>query len=272
MLHGLVSAKYPETDEAEFVDNVTRHLQRGQFLLLIIGDGIREGVENIVDFVQRHSGLHFNLALVEAALYRDTHGRIIVQPRIIARTEILKRFVFEAGEAPDCTRVKPVDGDELSEPQRENLRYWAAVLDGFSFFDVTVEVPKITKNLNLYVPVNLPKTGKWDLYFSGYLSRSQGSIGCYLMRDKNKPHAVRIYEQISVALDELRLEAGGDLEFWTNKDGNPRVGFHSNEDLPFGLPEDSAGFRESVRWMRKKLDLLVSTVNPRLKQMLRSKG
>ena len=54
--------------EAEFVDNVTRHLKRGEFLLLIVGDGIREDVEHIVDFVQRHSGLHFNLALVEAAL------------------------------------------------------------------------------------------------------------------------------------------------------------------------------------------------------------
>lgn len=53
---------------------VARHLRRGEFLLLIIGDGIREGVESIVDFVQRHSGLHFNLALVEAALYRDTQS------------------------------------------------------------------------------------------------------------------------------------------------------------------------------------------------------
>ena len=39
--------------------------------MLIVCDDSREGVENIVEFVQRHSGLHFNLALVEAALYRD---------------------------------------------------------------------------------------------------------------------------------------------------------------------------------------------------------
>ena len=40
-------------------------------------------MEKIVDFVQRNSGLHFKLALVEAALYRDTASRIIVQPRIL---------------------------------------------------------------------------------------------------------------------------------------------------------------------------------------------
>ncbi len=71
VLYELVRRDVPEINEAAFVDNVTRHLKRGEFLLLIIGDGIREGVESIVDFVQRHSGLHFNLALVEAALYRD---------------------------------------------------------------------------------------------------------------------------------------------------------------------------------------------------------
>ena len=70
LLFDLVRATDPDVDEGVFVDNVTRHLRRGEFLLLIIGDGIREGVENIVDFVQKHSGLHFNLALVEAALYR----------------------------------------------------------------------------------------------------------------------------------------------------------------------------------------------------------
>ena len=64
----LVRAHAPDVDEAQFVDNVSRHLRRGEYLLLIIGDGIREGVESIVNFVQNHSGLHFNLALVEAAL------------------------------------------------------------------------------------------------------------------------------------------------------------------------------------------------------------
>lgn len=71
VLFDLVRNENEVLNENDFVDNVSRHLKRGEFLLLIVGDGIQEGVENIVDFVQRHSGLHFNLALVEAALYRD---------------------------------------------------------------------------------------------------------------------------------------------------------------------------------------------------------
>lgn len=97
VLYELVRDADPEVDEAAFVDDVTRHLRRGGFLLLIIGDGIRGGVESIVDFIQWHSGLHFNLALIEAALYRDTHDRVIVQPRILARTELVRRVVYEVG-------------------------------------------------------------------------------------------------------------------------------------------------------------------------------
>ena len=272
VLHELVDARYPKTDEAVFVDNVARHLRRGEFLLLIIGDGIREDVENIVDFVQRYSGLHFNLALVEAAIYRDANDRVIVQPRTIARTEIVKRFVFEVGKTIDTPQDDSEDQDELSDLQKENIRFWTAVLDGLSFSDVTVELPTVTKESNLHVHVNSPGIGNWDLYFAGYLNRSSRSIGCYLTRAKGNPHAVRIFEQAQDALHELREEIGGDLDAWINKSRNPRIGFYREENLPFELSDDSADFQDSVNWMQEKLDLLVSTVHPRLKQMLRNKG
>ena len=60
VLYDMVRENYPNLNETEFVDNVTRFLRRGEFLLLIIGDGIQEGLENIVNFVQKHTGLHFN--------------------------------------------------------------------------------------------------------------------------------------------------------------------------------------------------------------------
>lgn len=142
ILYELVRSQAPDLDEADFVDNVSRHLGRGEFLLLIIGDGVREGVENIVDFVQRHSGLHFTLALVEAALYRDTGDRIIVQPRCLARTEVVSRLVFRDGEA----RPEPDGADEPpSDREQENARFWTAVLRDYAFSDVAVEVPDVTR-------------------------------------------------------------------------------------------------------------------------------
>jgi hypothetical protein len=85
-----------EIEESEFVDSVSRNLKSGKFLLLIVGDGIREGVENISNFLQKHASLNFTFALVEEACFLlpdEQGGGILVQPRTIAKTEIIERSV-----------------------------------------------------------------------------------------------------------------------------------------------------------------------------------
>ncbi len=47
----IVSEAHGDVQEHIFIDAVARRLKRGEFLLLIIGDGIREGVEDIVSYV-----------------------------------------------------------------------------------------------------------------------------------------------------------------------------------------------------------------------------
>jgi hypothetical protein len=82
-------------DEAAFVDRVSRHLRNGEFLLLIIGDGIRENTENIAAFLDKYAGLSFAFGLVEERLFAlPGKDQILVQPRILARTvEIGRLFV-----------------------------------------------------------------------------------------------------------------------------------------------------------------------------------
>lgn len=88
----------PDLGEAAFIDTVTRTLRRGAFLLLVVGDGIREGVETLTAFLQRTPSLHFSLALVELALYRpndDEDWPLLIQPRTVARTAEVVRAVIE---------------------------------------------------------------------------------------------------------------------------------------------------------------------------------
>ena len=240
--------------------------------MLIIGDGIREGVESIVDFVQQHSGLHFNLALVEAALYRDKQDQIIVQPRIVTRTEIVPRYTLEASGPSDTPPKTNEDDTELTDRQLENRQFWAAVLEDFTFSDVSIDVPNVSKESFIIFKGGNPEVGNWVLRFNGFLQRtSPPCMGCYLTCNRDNPRAFRIFENIKNDMEALRLEMGGELEFWTNKGGLPRIGLHRGEQLPFGKPESSIEFRESVQWMREKLDLLVSTIHPRLQRMLRDK-
>jgi hypothetical protein len=80
-------------DEASFHDAVSRNLRRGRFLLLIVGDGIREGVESLTEFLQQHPGMHFTLGIVELALFEVPTRGYIAQPRVLARTTNIDRGI-----------------------------------------------------------------------------------------------------------------------------------------------------------------------------------
>ena len=60
-LFDLVHQRYPDVDEAEFVDGISRCLSKGQFMLLIVGDGIREGASSIANFLNDLGNLHLSL-------------------------------------------------------------------------------------------------------------------------------------------------------------------------------------------------------------------
>ncbi len=74
----------PEVDEQQFNDALTANLRRGRFLLLIVGDGIREGVEAIAEYLQLHAGLHFSLAEDAASIAAEIDPDRAVLTRCIS--------------------------------------------------------------------------------------------------------------------------------------------------------------------------------------------
>lgn len=85
-------------DDKSFIDQVSHNLRSGRFLLLIAGDGIHEEVERMAGYLQQFPTLGFALGLVEMAIYRtrpNSTEPIFVQPRILARTQVVARTVIE---------------------------------------------------------------------------------------------------------------------------------------------------------------------------------
>ena len=79
------------------MDAVERRLRTGRPLLLIIGDGIREGVEALTAHLQLHAGLHVGLALLDLSLWRNPDGGLFVVPRVpITRCRVPHQSLFLA--------------------------------------------------------------------------------------------------------------------------------------------------------------------------------
>ncbi len=85
-------------DESSLVDTVGRNLREGRFMLLVVGDGIRENVERMVDdFLSKAPLLRFTWALMELQLFRTVIGQEelhLVIPRRVARTKEIPRTVI----------------------------------------------------------------------------------------------------------------------------------------------------------------------------------
>ena len=93
-------SRFPDADEVAFVDGVRRSLSTGDFLLIIAGDGIRYGAESLVAFLERFGHLRFGLALVEVAAYKLPDGSTLLQPRVVAKTELLQRTLLMGPSGP----------------------------------------------------------------------------------------------------------------------------------------------------------------------------
>lgn len=111
-----------DLEEAQFVDAVQRRLRTGRVLLLIIGDGIQEGVEALTEHLQMHAGIHAGMALVDLSVWSDPAGGLLIVPRVPMRTVVIERGIVTvdaaAGllvQAPTATvidRPRPVTASE----------------------------------------------------------------------------------------------------------------------------------------------------------------
>ncbi len=259
-LFELAQAKAPGLSEAKFADDVTRNLRRGRFLLLIIGDGIREGVESIVDFLQQYTGLQFTMALIEAAVYKLPSAETLIQPRILARTVIVNRTVVELVGENVRARHEVAEEAELSETGETNLRFWEALLSGLSLQDAAQKLPEPTTHSNLFFMFGFTS----EIWITAFISRSDRKYGVFVSRSTGSTFGEEAFGHLMDNLKDLQQECGDDLATWVNRQGLPRIGFSHTADFL----ADPNKVQVCSDWLWERTDILVSSVRPRVARLL----
>ena len=169
--------------EREFVDAVSRSLREGRFLVLIAGDGIREGVQSLTDLVNRSATKAFSFGLIEVALYRFGRGRFAIQPRVLAETEVVTRhmtivnmkgeagpvIVEDVGDEPELARQEAQNGG------KEHLRAWWQPVLKMKFDDPEQEAPFWVATNN--VVLNTPFPG---IQFKAFAMVDRSWIGVFV--------------------------------------------------------------------------------------------
>ena len=85
---------YSNEDEADFIDIVTKNIENARFLLMIVGDGIREGVEKMVSFLNNNPTMQYRFALCELEVFELENGDRLVIPNLTLKTNVVERGVL----------------------------------------------------------------------------------------------------------------------------------------------------------------------------------
>ena len=114
-LRDIVSSYLPAGKGAfeEFQDRLLDKMQRGRFLLLIVGDEIRPNLLKLCNAISSAPGLEFELGLVELWAYQTENGKdwpaIVVSDvvgRVVADTRAVVKVIYEE-KRPDVQVVVP---------------------------------------------------------------------------------------------------------------------------------------------------------------------
>lgn len=248
----------PDLDEAAFVDATARALREGRFLLLIAGDGIREGITGMADLITRNAALGFSFGLVEVALYQFGEQGLVVQPRVVARTETIERTFIHLQAGDSCALKELAEEAEVEIRDKASSmndeRAWWEPLTRISFDDPEQEAP--TYRPRNHVRVSMPYPGIWLTAF-----RSMGDGVCGVFFTGAKSEVKQILDRFNEEREQILAELPEGID---NRRSNGELGFASYAQL-----SDFSSDEECRRWLACQLNHFVNTFRPRLKAMAR---
>jgi hypothetical protein len=242
-------------DEREFVDAVSRSLREGRFLVLIAGDGVREGVQSLTDLVNRSATKAFSFGLIEIAIYRFANDRLIVQPRVLAETEVIERrmtivtmdgatnlVVEDVAEEPETRGTRGLTSN------KEHLRSWWEPVLRMKFDDPEQEPPFWTATNN--VVLNTPFPG---IQIKAFALVNSSRIGVFVSgpRRENVLMLQKYLKRHSASLKE-QLPSGAEI----------RPG-----DCEISMGTDGCESDEQKRtWIMKTLNEFANVLRPPLRK------
>lgn len=265
ILYELIKADNSKISESEFVDEVSRSLQKGQFLLLIVGDGIREGAAAITDFLSDVGNMEFTFGLVELAIYKSRGEELIVQPRVLAKTVILQRIVVSLKD--NQLEIEGSDSEDESVELKDYEIYygdfWPEFIDRLQLDDASQPMP--TRKLvgrkfgNIFFAM---PPGGHHAWITVFFEQKQSSVGVFLTFRRGDYSNIA-YEKLLAQKDEVNSDLGIDVE-WRSSGGKNMILISKRFDDLFADRHRD----EIMQFFSETVNRFVNTFRPRLQRIV----
>ena len=256
-LFSIVSAQFPDIDEAEFVDATTRSLREGRLLLLICGDGIREELSNIAEFLDRNTNLDLTFGLVELAIFATLEGKKLFVPRVLAKTVTLERRFYTSSdgrlESIDQTTLMDSQVPETEKHTSPYKAFWGELSNEIRFDDL--EQQPFTNANAPNTSLRLPSPRAWiTLYFAP----SSATMGVFLTFNRGEPGDT-FYSRLLDEQDQINFELEN-LLTWQSDGTKHSIGIRKAIlDI-----QDADERSQAVEWFREMANMFVNAFRHRI--------
>ena len=262
-----VNLNYHVLNEMDFVDSVSRNLRLGKFLLIIAGDGIREGAKEISEFLNKSASLNFTMAIVEMPIYQSDDNEIVLFPRTTVKTTEIQKINIEIPEGLKLVEnsvelIPDNSSSEVSEETKERRKYftkfWTEYIDQLQLDDPSQSLPNPTRTQNLYIYPGIDKS----TWISAYFAQSTGQVGVYYRFSSNQ-RGQNSREQLYPYLNEIRKELGDKVKWYWDDNINSAFGIV----LPLSDVYDQENKKKITGFFNEWVNKFINSIRPRLKQI-----
>lgn len=271
VLYQLIS-QYSDIDEADFVDEINRTLSSGRFLLLIVGDGIREGAAAITDFLSDVGNMEFTFGLVELAIYESRNTELIIQPRVLAKTVIIQRTVVSLRDGK--LELSDSSSEEQQSPKEENERplkpheefysqFWQEFVNGLQLDDTSQPMPphNLSGRTLGHTFFPMPPSGHYA-WISVYFLQKDREVGVFLGFRKGEFSEIA-FDKLSAEQETINHELEIEVE-WNSQDGRNTIAVRQNFDDLFADKN-----REHIKsFLEDTVNRFVNVFRPKLQRIV----
>jgi len=198
------------------------------------------------------------------AIYRTPEQDLLVCPRVLAQTTIIKRTVISL--QAEGLVVSDTNDAEASETPREltdldrfYLEFWPEFLLNLKLDDPGQPMAKPTHVGNIFF--SLPSSS--DAWITVYFWQQRKEIGVFLTFTRGSQQGDAIYKRLTDQKDEITKEIAFPLS-WESEGGEHKIVVRRQfDDLR------SPGNREQIKqWFADPINRYLSTFRPKIERIL----
>ena len=259
-------------DESLLISRIDQGMNKGNFHVVIAGDGIRTDLVNLLNSPAM-TGMTADLSLLEISVHQDDDGKTLLSPSVPQEIETVTRTVLISTEGMPVSieedeseinqipnQASPAQRRMKEEKKELNTLFWQKAIEEIKFSHPDQD--PLRRGGSNWCKALLPAPLKWITAF-----RSNDQIGIFLRIDREDIRKYQVF--FEGQLDLMREEISPDISVSIPAEGSESWStalFISVNSSKIDL-YDSNTIDLQIEWLAEHLDKFVNYIRPILKQL-----